>query len=153
MSESAEKRRKIYAEYLKYNSKPTCIIHGPGHSLYEFKVLGDFGYKDDKSIHNMYRGQNPANRRKFNRQQGNNDIANSAVDKILLQENQKVNADNGAYENIESGFNENKIYQIYNMSLDTKEKLKWSKRAVEYEQKIHMILKIRMVLRLYMIKK
>ena len=75
------------------------------------------------------------------------------MDKILLQENQKVNSDNGAYENIESGFNENKIYQIYNMSLDTKEKLKWSKRAVEYEQKIHMILKIRMVLRLYMITK
>ena len=86
--------------------------------------MGDFVSKYNKVVLLKDRGNDAANRRKFNRQQGNNDIANSAVDKILLQENQKVNADNGAYENIESGFNENKIYQIYNMSLDTKEKLK-----------------------------
>ena len=36
------------------------------------------------------------NRKKFNRQQDNNDIVNSAVDEIILQENQKVSADKGA---------------------------------------------------------
>ena len=44
------------------------------------------------------------------------------MDEILLQENQKVSADKGANKNIESDFDENKLYQIDNMSLDnTKE--------------------------------
>ena len=68
-----------------------------------------------------YRGHNPANRNKFNRQQEKNDIVNSAVDEILLQEDQKVSAEKGAHENIESDFDENKLYQINIMSLeDTK---------------------------------
>ena len=31
MSESASKCRRIYLDYLKGKSKPTCLIHGPGH--------------------------------------------------------------------------------------------------------------------------
>ena len=41
---SAVKRRKQYVDRSKSASK-TCIIHGPGHSSDEFKVLGEFGTK------------------------------------------------------------------------------------------------------------
>ena len=58
------------------------------------------------------------------------------MDEILLQENQKVSSEKGAYENIESEIDDSKIYQIYNMSLDdTKEKLERSRRAFECELK------------------
>ena len=46
------------------------------------------------------------------------------MDGILLQENQKVSAEKESHGNIESGFDESKLYQVDNMSLeDTKEKL------------------------------
>ena len=39
-----------------------------------------------------------------------------------------------AHENIESGFDDNKLYHIENMSLeDTKENLEWNKRAFEFK--------------------
>ena len=44
----------------------------------------------------------------------------------------KESAEKGSHENIESDFDESKIYQIYNMSLDgTKENIEWHKRASE----------------------
>ena len=43
MSESSEKRRKTYVDNPKGKSKPTCLIHGPGHSPDKYKVLRDFG--------------------------------------------------------------------------------------------------------------
>ena len=86
MSESAEKRRKRYLDHQKGKSKPTCLIHGPVNSSDKQKVLGDFGSKYAKVRHTNNRGQNPANRNKYTRQQYNNDIVNSAVDDIMLQE-------------------------------------------------------------------
>ena len=83
---------KIYVDYPKGNSKPTCLIHNPGHSSYECKVLGDFGSKYAIIMPTKDHGHNPANINKFNSQKENNDIFNSAVDEILLQENQKVSA-------------------------------------------------------------
>ena len=48
---------------------------------------------------------------------------------ILLHENKKVSAVKEAHENGGSDFDENKLYQIDNMSLGgTKEKLEWRKR-------------------------
>ena len=64
------------------------------------------------------RSNDPANRNKFNMKQDNNAIVNSEVNEILLQENQKVSAEKGAHENIESDFDENKLYYINNMSLE-----------------------------------
>ena len=48
MSERAGKHRKSYVYHLQDISKLTCLIHGPGHSSDEFKVLGDFGSKYSK---------------------------------------------------------------------------------------------------------
>ena len=45
MSESAGKYIKRYVDHPKDRSKLTCIIHGPGNSSDECKMLGDFGYK------------------------------------------------------------------------------------------------------------
>ena len=60
-------------------------------------------------------------RKKFNRQKENNAIFNGAVYEILLHENQKVSATKEAPGNVEYDFDDNKLYQIENMSLeDTK---------------------------------
>ena len=49
-----------------------------------------------------------------------------------MRENEKVSATKEAHENVESDFDDNKIYQIYNMSLEeTKEKLELNKCAFE----------------------
>ena len=58
MSEGSENCRKIYVDYPKRKSKPTCLIHEPGHSSYECKILGDFGSKYVKSRPTKDRGHN-----------------------------------------------------------------------------------------------
>ena len=124
MSDRAGKCRKRYVDYPQGKSKHKYLIHGPGNSSHECKVLGDFGSKYDKSGPTKNRGNYPVPRNKFNRQQDINFIVNSAVDGILLQENQKVSDEREAHENIESDFDESELYWIDSMSLDdTKEKL------------------------------
>ena len=44
-SESSGKRRKRHVDHLRDRSKHTFLIHGPGHSSDECKVLVDFGSK------------------------------------------------------------------------------------------------------------
>ena len=123
MVESAGKRRKIYVDYPKGKSK-TCLVHGTGHSSDECKVLGYFFSKYVKSRSTKDRGHDPISRNNFHRQQENNDITNSAVDEILLHENEKISAVKEAPKKVEYGFDENELYQIDNISLeDTKEKL------------------------------
>ena len=41
MSESGGKHRKRYVDHPKDRSKLNCLIHGPGHSSDECKVVGD----------------------------------------------------------------------------------------------------------------
>ena len=81
MIESAGNRRKIYVDHTKDRSKPTQIIHGPGNSSDECKVLGDFGSKYAKIRPTEDRGNDVTNRKKFNSQHA---IVNSSVDEILL---------------------------------------------------------------------
>ena len=49
ISEIAGKRIKSYVYHMKDRYKLTCLIHGPGYSSYECKVLRDFGSKYSKS--------------------------------------------------------------------------------------------------------
>ena len=100
MSESTGKHRKRYVDYPKGNSKPTCLINGPGHSSDKCKLLGYFGSQYAKSRPTKYRENNPIKRDKFNKHQENNDIVTSAVDEILPHENQKISSEKGAHENI-----------------------------------------------------
>ena len=95
MSESAGKRRKRNVDHLKGTPKPTCLIHAPGHSSDEYKVLGDFGSKYDKSWPTKDFGHDPVKINKFNRQKDNNAIVNSEVNEILLHEKHKVSAEKG----------------------------------------------------------
>ena len=84
------------------------------------RVLGDFGYKCPTIRPTKDRGHDPININKFNRQKQNNAIVESAVDKILLQEKNKVIAKEKSYENIGSDFYENELYHIYNIIPDDK---------------------------------
>ena len=64
----------------------------------------------------------------------NNAIINNVVDEILLNETQKVSAEREAPEFLDSGFDDNGLYQVGKMILEeTKDKLEWHKRAFEYE--------------------
>ena len=146
MSESSDKRRKIYVDYPKGKSKPTCIIHGSRHLSDKYKVLGDFGSKYAKIRHTNNRGHNPSNRNKYTRQQYNNTIVNSSVDEITLQENDKVSAGTEAQEIIESEFDDNNLYRIDSMSLEKKkENLNYISVSFNANSKIHIILKSSMV--------
>ena len=118
MSEISGKNRKRYVDHPKDRSKPTCLIHGPRHSSDERKVLGDLGSKYAKISPTKDPMHGTANRNKFNSQKQNNAIVNHTVDEILLQENNKVRAEEKAQENIDSELDENDIYHIDNMSLD-----------------------------------
>ena len=85
-------------------------------------------------------------RKEFNIQQDNNDIVNHAEDKILLQENNKVSAEEEAHENIESELDEDDLYHIDKMSLDEKNKRQNDvNMRLEEKLKIYMRLKSIMV--------
>ena len=85
-------------------------------------------------------------RKEFNIQQDNNDIVNHAEDKILLQENNKVSAEEEAHENIESELDEDDLYNIDKMSLDEKNKRQNDvNMRLEEKLKIYMRLKSIMV--------
>ena len=89
----------------------TCIIHGPGHSSYECKVLRDLGLSILKVDLLKTVGTIPY-QKQINRHQDNNAIVISAVDEIFLHENQKVSAEKEARENVESDFDVSKLYYI-----------------------------------------
>ena len=58
------------------------------------------------------------------------------VDKILINETQKLSAARKAPEVLGTDCDDNDLYQVEKMSLEeTKEKIEWCKRAFECEQK------------------
>ena len=76
-------RRKKYVDSLSGKSK-TSLIHGPGYSSEECKVMGDFGTMYAKVGPTKDCERNPVPGKTFNRQHENNAIVNNAVDEILL---------------------------------------------------------------------
>ena len=60
-SESSGKLSKIYVDYPKGKYKHTGLIHGPVHSSYEYKVLGDFGSKYAKRRPTRYHSNDTSN--------------------------------------------------------------------------------------------
>ena len=119
-NKSSVKLRKRYVDHLKYRPKLTCLIHGPGHSSYECKFLGDFGYKYSKSRPTKYCRQDPAKMKKCKRQKENNSISQHAVDQIILKEKSKFSAEDEAQESIYFEINEDDLHEIDNMSIDKK---------------------------------
>ena len=104
--------------------------------------MGDFGSKYSKIRPTKDRRHDPMTRKEFNIQQDNNDIVNHAEDKILLQENNKVSAEEEAHENIESELDEDDLYNIDKMSLDEKNKRQNDvNMRLEEKLKIYMRLK------------
>ena len=80
MSESTGNQVKMYVDHPKDRSKLTCIIHIPGHSSDECKVLGDFGFKYSKINPTKDQGHDPPKNNKFNRNQDNNAMVQHVVD-------------------------------------------------------------------------
>ena len=68
MSESAVKHRKMYVDHPRDISKLICLIHGPGNSSDECKVLGDFGSRYSKSRPTKDHRHDPSTKNKVNRQ-------------------------------------------------------------------------------------
>ena len=101
MIERDGKRRKWYVYNTKDIYKHTCPINGTRHSSDECTVLGDFGSKYSKTRPNKDRGNDPADKTKFNIQKNKNDTVNNALDDIIPQKNNKVSAESEAHENID----------------------------------------------------
>ena len=81
--ESAGKRRKRHVDSPTGKIK-NCLIHGPGHSSEECKVVGDFETKYANSRPTKDGRNIPMPRKKIDRHQENNAIVKNAVDEILL---------------------------------------------------------------------
>ena len=77
--------------------------------------MGYFDFKYSKIIPTKDCRHDITTRNKFNRQQENNAIFNHEVDEIIMQENNKVNAEDEAHENIDSVVDKNDIYHIDNI--------------------------------------
>ena len=67
MSESAGRLRKSYVDHPKDRSKLICIIHGPGNSSEECKVLGNFGSNYSKRRPAKDCRKDPSNTKKFSK--------------------------------------------------------------------------------------
>ena len=118
MSEIIGNCIKIYVDHLKDISILTCLVRGPGNSSGECKVLGDFGSKYYKIRPTKDHRHDPAFKKTVNRHQQNNYIVQHSVDEIILQDNEKLNAEYESHGNIDSEIGDNNIYEIDNMSLD-----------------------------------
>ena len=121
ISDITGKHRKIYVDNPRDRSKLTSLIHGPGHSSYKCKVLGDFGTKYAKFRLTKDHRKDPATRKKFGINQENNAIVQHAVDEIILQEKKILSVKYETHENIDYEFNEDELYRFDKTSLDYKE--------------------------------
>ena len=73
-------------------------------------------------------------------------IVNNAVDEILLTENQKVSSVREAPDYLDSGYDDNNVYQVDKISLEeTKEKLECISVCLNTNINIHILLKIEMI--------
>ena len=106
--------------------------------------MRDFGSNYYKIRHTKDCGNEPVANNKFSRQQENSAIVQHAFDEIILQEKNKLSAEDESQENIDSEIDDNDLYDIDNMILD--EKKEWRKCAFErklkniYDIKIHNVM-------------
>ena len=70
------------------------MIHGPGHSSDECKVLKTFGTKYAASQPTKDQGSNPIPRKVFYKKQDKHDIIENMVDELCMVESKKVSAIN-----------------------------------------------------------
>ena len=116
------KRIKWYVDHLMDKSK-ICLVHCPGHTYDECKVLGNIGFKYVKGKPSNNFKNHHVTEKTFNRQQKNNTIINNVLGKILFHEIHKISAGREASKILDSDYDENYIYQVERMDLEeTKEK-------------------------------
>ena len=96
------------------------IIHSLGHSSYECKVLNYFCYKYRKVSSTKERRQDPAFKKKFEKQKKNNAMVQHAVDEIILKEKEKLIVKYEIHDNIDNESNEDELYEHEKNILDEK---------------------------------
>ena len=123
-----DKGERSYKHIKRFVDSPTgktkiYLIHGPGNSSEEWKVLGDIGTKYAKSRPTKDHGKIPIPRKSVNRQKEKNAIDNNAVNKIIPT--QKISGTNReAPVFLISNYNVNNVCEFEKMSLEeTKENI------------------------------
>ena len=86
MGKGSEKLNQRYVDYPWDVSQLTCLIHGPVHISYEFKVKNYFGNEYSKGGPFKERSQEPTTKKDFGMNQQVNSIFQKTVDEIILQE-------------------------------------------------------------------
>ena len=85
MGKHAGRCKKRYVDCPIEISQLTCLIHGPGHSSDECKVLDNFGTKYAKCRPFKESRVNPTTKKKYKKKQQVNSIVQQLVDYIILQ--------------------------------------------------------------------
>ena len=93
----------MYEDHTKDNSKRTCLIHGPGNSSDECKVLGDLGtkYSEIRLI-----------------KARENEMIRHAADQIVLQEKEKLGVKDETYDNIDDEVDKDELYNLDRIIID-----------------------------------
>ena len=89
MGKRSGNRKQGYVNCPHDQSKLTCLIHGPGHSSEQNKLLNYFATKYSKGRHFKKRRQDPTSDKKVWNNQEVSYIFQQAADEIILQENKK----------------------------------------------------------------
>ena len=110
---SAEKNMQIRTTV----ESKTCLIHGPGNSSDECKVLGEFGDKYAKGKPKKDYGNRPIPRKKINRQQKITLLLIMWWMKSYLTKH-KSKCCKGSTKVLDSVYDENDIYQVEMMSIE-----------------------------------
>ena len=79
------KHNKRYVDHPRYQSKLTCIIHSPGNSSDECKVLNCSGSKYTKIRPSKEHRKKPTPKKSFGNNQDKNPMCQNAVDEIILK--------------------------------------------------------------------
>ena len=79
------KWKQTYIDHQIDQLKLTCIIHGPGNSPDEFKVLNNVSSKYTKVRPSKEHRHKPAFKKIFGKEQDKNYMVQHAVDEIILQ--------------------------------------------------------------------
>ena len=85
------KRKHGYIYRARVKLQLTCLIHAPGHSSEKCKLLNDVGAKHSKGGAFTASRQEPTANKRFGNKQEVNAIFKKAVNKIILQENEREN--------------------------------------------------------------
>ena len=103
---------------MKDRSQLTCLIHGPGNLSYDYKVLGDLGYKYTKIMPIKEHRQDPAFNKRFLKQQEKHYTPQNSIDEIILKEKEILIVKDKTHDNLDHEVKEDELYEPDKISQD-----------------------------------